>query len=196
MTRAPLDLTCTCGQIEGHLRNFSPRMGTHAECFCKDCRAAELYLHQPDPAPGAVGVFQSTPDHLILTKGSEHLAVFSFGEKNLLRWYASCCGTPLFNTPRDPRMSFVAIRTAAIADTAALGPVTAQAFIPAGNDKTRHKGIIRLVGAAVARIALRRITGRWRDNPLFDTDSATPVRPVTVLAQGTRSRLLNERSRP
>ncbi|QFT57188.1 hypothetical protein FIU94_00005 [Sulfitobacter sp. THAF37] len=196
MTRAPLDLTCACGQIKGYLRDFAPSVGTHAECFCVDCRAAELHLGQADPAPGPVGVFQTTPDRLTFTEGTENLAVFSFGEKNLLRWYAACCGTPLFNTPRNPRLSFVGIRTAAIPDTGPLGPVTAQGFIPTDDDKTRHKGILRLVGAAMARIAMQRITGRWRNNPLFDTASGTPARPVTVLPRGTRDALLSGTDRP
>lgn len=185
-----LAFACTCGKLGGTLRGAAPNVGTHAECSCRDCRAAELHLGQPDPAPGPVGIFQTTPDRVTITKGADELAVFSFGDKNLLRWHAACCGTALFNTPRNPKLSFVGIRTNSFADTAPLGPVVAQGFIPTKNGKTRHKGLLRMIGSALSRIAMQRLTGRWKNTPFFDTNSATPVSPVTVLPQGTRKALL------
>ena len=51
----------------------------------------------------------------------------SLSEKGVLRWYASCCRTPLGNTPRDPKLAYVGMVTScfdAAPDRvdAALGP--------------------------------------------------------------------------
>jgi hypothetical protein len=185
---------CNCGKLAGTLRGASPGAGTHSECFCRDCRAAELHLGQPDPAPGPVGIFQTTPDRLTITKGADRLAVFSFGAKNVLRWQAACCGTPLFNTPRSARFSFVGIRTNILGETAPLGPVVGQAFLPTDSGKTRHKGLPRFIWGTLSRSALQLITGRWKKTPFFKADGVTLVSPVEVLPQGTRKALLDAAS--
>jgi len=185
-----LAFQCRCGALKGSVMGASPSVGTHAECFCASCRAAELYSGAPDPAPGPVGIFQTTPHRIELTSGQEHLAVFSFGEKNLLRWQASCCGSTLFNTPRNPKLSFVGIRTNLFADPTAIGPVVAQAFIAAAQGKTKHKGLLKVVGGALKRIAISRVTGRWKETPFFDPSTLEPTRAVTVLPKGTRDKVL------
>lgn len=172
------------------VRNATPATGSHAECFCEGCRAGELYTGAPDPAPAPVGIFQTSPHQLDIIKGHEHLAVFSFGPKNLLRWHASCCGSPLFNSMRNPKVSFVGMRTNLFADTTALGPVITQSYIPAPNGKTRHEGIYGLIWQAVLRIAKNRITGRWKQTPLFDVVSDSPVAPVTLVSKADRRALL------
>ena len=108
MPAAPRDLpfACACGTVKGTLRGVTPARGSHAQCHCIDCRAAEVYLDQPDPAPRAIQLFQTTPDRFHFDQGFDKLSVFSFGETNLLRWYASCCGTPMFNTLRKPKLAF------------------------------------------------------------------------------------------
>ena len=189
---APKDIqfSCKCGTLKGTLRGAHPRSGTHAECFCADCRAAEIHLGQPDPAPNPVGIFQTTPDRIQLDAGHDKLAVFSFGEKNLLRWYASCCGAPLFNTMRTPKFAFVGIRTNRLDDTGPLGPIVGRGFIPVKGGKPKHEGLSYLILGMATRVIGARLSGRWKQTPFFDTNTLTPVRDIQVLPKDTRASLL------
>tara|TARA_R110002094_G_scaffold817_2_gene4581 strand:- start:1069 stop:1656 length:588 start_codon:yes stop_codon:yes gene_type:complete len=193
---APRDIpfSCTCGMLKGTLRGASPRSGTHAECFCTDCRAAEIHLGQPDPAPNPVGIFQTTPDKIHIDAGNDQLAVFSFGDKNLLRWYASCCGAPLFNTMRSPKFAFVGVRTNRLDDTAPLGPIVGRGFVPVIGGKPKHEGLPHLIWGMVSRVTGARLSGRWKQTPFFDTQTLTPTRDVQVLPKGTRASLLPKNS--
>lgn len=186
------DLTfqCSCGALKGEVHDASPATGTHAECFCSSCRAGEVYAGAVDPASDPVGIFQTSPHRMQITSGAENLAVFSFGPKNLLRWHASCCGSPLFNTPRNPKVSFVGIRTNRLSDTSVLGPVVGQAFMRTANGKTKHKGLRKLVIDALIRIAGNRFSGRWKETPLFDVEAAVPVADVTLVSWAARKALL------
>lgn len=182
--------SCTCGILKGTLRGSNARSDTHAECFCTDCRAAEIHLGQPDPAPGPVGIYQTTPDRIEISQGQDQLAVFSFGEKNLLRWYASCCDAPLFNTMRSPKISFVGIRTNRLADTAVLGPIVGRGFIPVPGGKPKHEGLLRLICGMAVRVIVARLSGRWKQTPFFDTTTLETNCSVIVLPMGTRARIL------
>jgi hypothetical protein len=188
---APRDVAfaCVCGKLAGTVRGLSPGAGTHAECHCASCRAAEIYCHRPDPGQEGVGIFQTTPDRIEITQGAEHLAVFSFGPKNILRWYAGCCDMPLFNTTRSPKFSFVGIRTNCLSGTAALGPVVGHAFVPKPDGGTRHEGFLRFLTGTLARVARQRLSGRWRVTPFFDPETGEPTRPVHVIPKAERDAL-------
>jgi len=193
MPAAPRDLpfACNCGTIKGTLRGVTPARGSHARCHCIDCRAAEVYLNQPDPAPQAVQLFQTTPDRFDFDQGFDQLGVFSFGDKNLLRWYATCCGTPMFNTLRKPKLAFASIMTSALSDPAALGPIVGTGYIPTSSGKTRNEGLPRLIWGALSRAAAAKITGRWKTNPFIDPDTATPNRPVKIVPHDQRQAILD-----
>ncbi len=186
---AEVPFSCPCGKVAGTLADVSPRSGTHAVCYCASCRAGEIYSGGADPAPEPVDIYQTSPYLLTLAKGRDHLAVFSFGPKNLLRWKASCCGTAMFNTPRNPKMSFVGVRTSVIAQTAPLGPVVGKAFVPVPGKKPRHENLRAMLFDALARILGNRVSGRWKSNPLFDTDTGAPIHPVHVVSPQERAAL-------
>ena len=185
-----LPFSCACGQVKGVLHGVAPGSGTNAICHCRSCRAADLHCGAPDPGTQGVGIYQTSPWRLKITEGADRLAVFSFGPKNLLRWQAGCCGALLFNTPRNPRISFVGIRTSIFPETAPLGPVDGHAFIPTGNGKTRHEGTHRFVWGFAKRTLANLASGKWRRTPFFDTETGDPVARVDVLPEGTRDRLI------
>lgn len=187
---ADLPFQCSCGKIAGIVKAVGPGAGTHAECFCTSCRKGEVYSGAPDPAPDPVGVYQTSPYRVEITQGKDCLAVFSFGKKNLLRWRATCCATPMFNTPRNPKVSFVGIRTSLFADVTPLGPVVGQGFIPARHGKVRHTGLRHILIGALGRIGGNLISGRWKETPLFDVASGTPITPVTQVSRKDNLALL------
>ena len=126
---APAAFACTCGALGGEISEVSPRSGTHAECFCDSCRAAEIHLGQPDPRPDGVHLFQLTPDMVTITRGKEHLAVLQLNARGPLRWYAACCGSTLFNTLRSPGLPFATMAVARLAEPEAVGRVMVKSFV-------------------------------------------------------------------
>ena len=183
---APQDIpfACSCGTVQGVLVTMTPAGGTRADCSCNSCREAPLWLGQPSPIPARY--FQTTPDRVRFTAGADHLAAFTWSQKTLLRWYATCCNTPLFNTAASPKVPFASLYVDSAADPAALGPVVAHAFIDKGNGKQGHKGLGTFVWRMAKRAIPARLSGRWRNTPFFDPDTSTPKGPVTHLTHEDR----------
>lgn len=189
MAGVDLSFACTCNTLRGTLIGVTPRGGNRTDCYCHDCRAAEVYAGQPDPAPGPVGVYQYEPDKIRIDSGLEQLAVFSFSDKGILRWQAKCCGAPLFNTLRSPKIAFAAVHTDRFKDASALGRVRTRAFVRKANGKRGHQGfrhaLFNFAGNAIAA----RLSGRWKQTPFFDSDSGQPVREVYVVSEEQRAAL-------
>ncbi len=135
-------------------------------------------------------LFQTTPDRVEFHTGLDHIGVFSFSPNGLLRWYADCCGATLFNTLRNPKAAFSAIRVQRLADPAAIGPVRAHAFVGRPGGGYKHTGKAWFLLGLLRGPALARITGRWRDTPFFDIASGQPVRKVQIVDKGARADLL------
>lgn len=182
--------SCRCGAVRGTVSGLDPASGTHAVCYCDSCRAAELYLRQPDPEDAGVHIFQTEPDRLTFDAGRELVAPMSFTGKGALRWRATCCDTPMFNTARTPKISFVGIRTPILSDPSACGPVTGWAFVPGKDGKTRHRGLYALAVKGGMRMLMQRLSGRWKNTPFFDVETGKPLQPVDVLPKGLRKELL------
>lgn len=188
MAGADLPFACDCGKLRGTLLGVSPSNGTRAECYCHDCRAAELYAGQPDPAPGGVQLYQTVPDRVRFDNGLDQLAVFSLSEKGLLRWQARCCGAVLFATLRKPKLAFASFRTDRLEDDGPLGPIRARAYVRKPNGKRGHDGGLTLVMGFATQALPRWLTGRWKDTPFFD-DAGNAVRDIHVVPQAERAAL-------
>ncbi len=181
--------SCSCGQLRGIVSPVSARFGTHAICHCRDCRAAALYLRQPDPAPNGVEIFQTTPDTVDIQSGGQHLGLLRLGPKGLLRWYATCCSSPLFNTFARPGVPFVGIIVDRLQDRDVLGPLVAHGFVPQPDGTSRHKGVATMVWRMLARVIAARLSGRWRQTPFFDIDTGAPVAEATIPGKEERAAL-------
>ncbi len=185
---ANVPFTCACGTVKGVLHEVGK--GNHARCFCQSCRAAEIHTGAADPGDRGVTLYQTSADCVSFSTGQDHLAVFSFGPKNLLRWHTSCCGGLLFNTLRSPKFSFAAIRTDKLENTTALGPVRSRGFIPDANDKQRHEGLVPMISGMLWRAISRRINGRWKQTPFFDAATLKPVVAPQILPAGEIAKIL------
>ncbi|WP_415920006.1 DUF6151 family protein [Tateyamaria sp. SN6-1] len=183
-----LSFACDCKKLRGTLKGVSARNGTRAECFCHDCRAAEVFAGQPDPAPGPVQLYQTVPFRVQIDAGADQLAPFAFGEKGPLRWQARCCGATMFLTARAPKLSFTSFRTDRLEDPDALGPPVARAFVRKANGKRGHEGLAQFISGFAARSLSARITGRWKQTPFFK-DDGTPVAPIYHVSQAERDAL-------
>ncbi|PWJ18275.1 DUF6151 family protein [Jannaschia seohaensis] len=187
-----LRFACRCGTLRGEVTDVSPAAYTNIVCHCTDCRSAYTHLGIADPEK--VGILQTTQDRIRITQGGEKLRLFRLSARGALRWYATCCDTPLFYTPTKARAVHVGLNADRLEHPDALGPVTAEAFIPAGPGKTKNRGLGRMVGRMVTRMAAKNLNGEWRDTPFFDADGA-PARPPQVLSREERAAALMKVSR-
>jgi hypothetical protein len=141
---------------------------------------------------GGTAIVAARPSDVRFTQGADRLACASFSKKGLLRWYASCCRTPMGNTVRDPKQHFVGFARMAL-DPAPLpgesGPPATRLFTPSATRKVASTPVamaLSVVGIA-ARMAAARFGGRWKRNPYFaDAERATPLRTPQVVDRATR----------
>lgn len=102
---ATISLACICGHLEGKLESVDLGKGERFVCLCDDCQAFARYLGQEKKAldpQGGTEIFAVTPSQIKFTKGLENLTCLKLSEKGMLRWYTSCCKTPIANTPTNP----------------------------------------------------------------------------------------------
>ncbi|MFV0513395.1 MAG: DUF6151 family protein [Jhaorihella sp.] len=185
---AALAFACDCGALRGHLEPQAAGSGTRVVCRCRDCRAAQLHLGQADPEPNGVDLLQTTPDTVTIDRGAQNLGLFRLGPRGLLRWYATCCNTPLFNTFSSPKLPFAGVLTARLADPDRAGPVRARGFVPKPGGTTHEHGARAVLGI-LGRLLRARLSGRWRNTPFFDIESGEPVVKPEVLTRSERAAL-------
>ena len=191
MTRHPqkIELACTCGKLRGHAIDLSPKTGVHLVCMCKDCQAFARFLGREDElldSNGGSEVFQSTPSQIKLEVGLEHLACVRLSPKGLLRWYASCCDTPVANTAPAPGVPFASLVCAFIKGQpqereAALGPIKLRTFARDGYGSipkdAQEKFAFTSMIPAIFWILGNKIKGKARPSPFFDENRQMVVEP-------------------
>ncbi|WP_170770341.1 DUF6151 family protein [Ruegeria lacuscaerulensis] len=180
---------CTCGALSGRISAAGVASSTHVECFCHDCRAAQLYFGQPDPAPGPVDVLQMLPEGIVFEHGAEHLALMQLSPKGMLRWYASCCNAPLATTSRTPKVPFAGFIVNRIPDPSDLGPVRTRGFVPRPGGKQAHEGLGPAAIGLVTRVLKSRLSGSWKNTPFFDAYTGETSAKPTVLTKPERAAL-------
>jgi hypothetical protein len=101
---------CLCGGVRGELRH--PERALRGLCYCRDCRAYSNHLGtsaRTHDAQGGAEFIATQTRHVHLDAGTQHLACVSLSERGLLRWYATCCTTPIANTLRNRRIPYVSL---------------------------------------------------------------------------------------
>ena len=101
---------CRCGAIRGYVA--LPAKTVRLICYCKDCQAFARYLERAGDVldeQGGTDIVAIAPSHVRFEQGLDALACMSLSDTGLLRWYASCCRTPLGNTPRDRKTHYVGL---------------------------------------------------------------------------------------
>jgi hypothetical protein len=119
----------------------------------------------------------------------------SLSPKGLLRWYASCCRTPLGNTPRDPKVLYAGLVTACFdaapqAVDAAFGP-RGRIVLNSGSATAPVQATPLALVAGMLRI-FAGLIGAWlrrdRASPFFDA-SGRPLREPEVISREQRAAL-------
>lgn len=187
-------MRCQCGKLQGEVD--AKRVGARAICYCRDCQAFARFLRPEGSlldSAGGTEVEAGLPAAVRFTAGLEHLACMSLGPKGIYRWYASCCRTPVGNTPRDPRFSYVGLVRACLDASDAeldrelgrshMTANTGSAYGPARTTPVATALAIPRLGAMLLKA---RFGGGWRDNPFFDAAGA-PIRSPRVLTREERA---------
>jgi len=193
-------LQCRCGTLKGYVS--PPDMANRCVCYCKDCQAFARFLDRPGDAVldelGGTEIVATLPGHVHFEQGLDALVCMSLSDHGLLRWYASCCNTPIGNTPRDFKTSYVGLIHSCLAEQApslqdSFGPVrmvlqTKSAKGPVSS--TPVSNVVSLLSIMKSVIATR-ITGSYKRNPFFTADSGTPIRQPRVLTKAERASVID-----
>src|SRR5690606_24743158 len=128
---------------------------------------------------------QTSPALVEIRAGADRLACMRLTPKGLLRWYASCCRTPLGNTLTTGTIPFVGlIRACLDADDAALdsalGPIRQRSMgrfakgDVSGLDVHERMSLGQM--ARVLRVLIgAKLRGDARRSPFFDPKSGEPA---------------------
>ena len=179
-----IPFACDCGALAGEL-HVSPRSGSHVACHCADCRATLVFHDRDWDQSTGTRVWHTTPDHVRVLKGADRLAAIKVTPKGFLRWYASCCGTPIGASTETKAIPFCGLHTDVLETTEPLGPIVAEAYVSAASP--RHIRFGRLVSRVVLRALVARLAFRT-GNPFLD-GRGHPVGPVHVLSGSERAGL-------
>lgn len=181
-----LSFSCHCGQISGHLSTAGRSSGTRLDCYCSDCRAAELWAGEPDPRPGGVRIFHTGPEHVHFERGAEHLIAMRLGPNGLIRWFAGCCNAPICGTTAKPALPFVGLAVGRFAQPEALGKARVQVHRKGTDGKPRNKGMGTLALGIFKRLISSRLSGTWKQTPFFDVETGKPIVEPVILSKEER----------
>src|SRR5258705_1066949 len=193
-------LQCKCGTLKGYVS--PPDMANRAVCYCKDCQAFANFLERPGDAVldelGGTEIVATLPKHVHLTQGLDALVCMSLSDHGLLRWYASCCDTPIGNTPRDFKTPYVGlIETCLKSNSPSLqesfGPVLMVLNTKSARGRVKSTPVNNLATMLVVMQSVigTRLSGAYKRNPFFGTEMGTPVARPHELTNAERERVTN-----
>ncbi len=192
-------LRCRCGTLRGIV--YHPEKVSRGVCYCKDCQAFAHFLGTTGDIldeMGGTDVIATLPKYVQFTQGIETLACMSLTETGMLRWYASCCNTPIGNTPRNFKTSHVGLVHTCLNDPSStlessFGPVRMRVNTKSakGKPKTMPISTVTSIFRFLGSLIRARLDGSYRSTPFFAPDRGTPIVPPRVLTSSERERVMN-----
>jgi Family of unknown function (DUF6151) len=191
-------LQCKCGTFKGSVSH--PEKVNRGVCYCKDCQAYAHFLGKADDIldeMGGTDVVATLPQYVSFAQGTEVLHCMSLTENGLLRWYAGCCNTPIGNTPRNFKVSFVGLIHNCLGSSSktlesSFGPVRMVINTRSAKGKPRSMPIRTITSVLRFGKSLlgARLDGSYRHTPFFDANRIPVVQPA-VLSSDERDRVMN-----
>jgi hypothetical protein len=191
-------LQCQCGTLRGDVSHTESVC--RGVCYCKDCQAYAHFLGKADEILDEMGgsdVVATLPQHVTFKQGIEALACMSLSDKGMLRWYASCCNTPIGNTARDFKVSHVGLLHNCLQDPStsldkAFGPVRMRVGMKSAKGSPEAMAASTTVSILrfMARLIRARLDGSYKKTAFFDPETGTPRVSPKVLTPDERARLL------
>lgn len=160
-------------------------------CYCKDCQAFAYWLN---PAPAALDeaggsdIIATLPSLVKIEQGIEALACVSFSDTGLLRWYASCCRTPIGNTAREHTTHYVGLSPSCLTLRpldSSFGRLNVRLHTQSARksvESTSLRAVLSIM-KLLSFVVPARLTGRYRINPFFDAASGASIRHPHVLSE-------------
>lgn len=191
-------LRCQCGTLQGHVSHTDSVC--RGVCYCKDCQAYAHFLGKAEEILDEMGgsdVVATLPQYVSFTQGLEKLSCMSLSDKGMLRWYASCCNTPIGNTSRDFKVSHVGLLHNCLRDPSAsldnaFGPVRMRVGMKSAKGKPPAMGASTTISILrfMARLIRARLDGSYKNTPFFDPETGIPRVAPRVLTPDERARLM------
>jgi hypothetical protein len=191
-------LRCRCGTLQGHVAAPEQAMA-RGVCYCRDCRAYAHFLGRADDVldlQGGTDVIATHPQHVVIDQGLDALACMSLSPRGLLRWYASCCRTPIGNTSRNAKTAYVGLvhtclEGAGVPIERSFGPVTLRLNVASATApvQERSRGVLGSALRFIGTLVGARVGGSYKRSPFFDAASGMPVLAPHVLTKAEREQL-------
>ena len=192
-------LQCRCGTVKGVVADT--RRANHAVCYCRDCQAFAHFLGRAEEIldeRGGSDIVQVLPKKVTFSQGIDKLACIRLTDKGLLRWYASCCRTPIGNTLATPKLSFVGLvhnclkgGGASLSD--AFGPVRVWVNTKSahGEPKPKTRGLGATGAWFFGTVLPARFNGDYRTTPFFHVSTGVPIVTPRVLSAEEHAQLMS-----
>lgn len=195
MRPAITEITCQCGEVQGQIDSVTPKSSNHMTCHCKYCSGFAAHLGQAErlvDGLGASDLLQVAPWSVRFTSGEDRIKALKFSETGPLRWYASCCNTPLAITlsRRFPPFCAFVVQNLHF-PSGASGPVIFNAFcdrVP-DNDSCAKGGrtpALRILARLLKQAAKGGLSGKWRRNAFLDLQGGKAMMEAAVLSTEER----------
>ncbi|WP_447761882.1 DUF6151 family protein [Sphingopyxis panaciterrae] len=179
-----LSFACECGAVSGTLLDVGPDQGDHVICHCTDCQFLAHHLGHATrilDKHGGTSLYQSRCARMRIGSGRDQLACVHLTDKPTLRWYAKCCGMPLFNSYANGKIPYITTQLAAC-DPAAryrlAGPPLGHLFTQDGIGDTGHlrqMSMAALMRRFFPRMIKDIVSGDRRRCELFDPETLAPI---------------------
>ncbi|MCR9278247.1 MAG: DUF6151 family protein [Pseudomonadaceae bacterium] len=202
-----LPIQCACGSVSGVVKGIRPSKANHGICYCNDCQAFAHFLGDPPTfldANAGTHIVQVSPRRLHLRSGLDHIACVRLKAGGLMRWYASCCNTPLANTPH-PRLPILGMITACLNHSVTgqplevfAGECTGRVFVDGARGDTsdipkRFQAPIGMIYRFAKMMVLGLLRGAGRRSPFFHPVTREPIAEPRILTSEELSEITSRR---
>ena len=179
-----LSFACECGAVSGMLLNVGPAQGDHVICHCTDCQDLTRHLGHASrvlDAHGGSALYQSRCARMRLDTGRDRLASVHLTDNPTLRWYATCCNMPLFNSYANGKIPYITTQLAACDPAkrgALVGPPLGHLFTDDGIGDTSalpKMSMGQLMRRFFPRMLRDLFSGDRRRCELFDAKTLEPI---------------------
>jgi hypothetical protein len=157
----------------------------HGICYCNDCQAYAHFLEKEEDildSAGGTEVVTTLQSNITFTHGKEQLACMSLSERGALRWYARCCNTPIGNTVRNFKVSFIGVVHTCLKGEqkpidSVFGPVRMRVNIKGAKERVEPMSFSTLTSALpfLGSLISACVSGSYKQSPFFDPHSGEPV---------------------
>ena len=161
-------------------------------CYCRDCQAFAHFLGKADEmldAQNGSQIIQTLPAYVTFTQGQEMLACMRLSPKGMLRWYCTCCNTPIGNTLDSPKISFIGLVHICLDSGGAsldevFGPIRMRVNTKSAKGAVTSSSTANIAGIlrVMAMVARARLDGSYRHTPFFSGTTGAPIVTPRVIS--------------